>query len=283
MIAVVDGGATKADWQIVANKESVKSFKTGGLSPFFLSKEAIEQEIVAAFPAEIEKSKIDSIYFFGSGCSSPERIAIVEQSLQAVFKKADIHVSNDMHGAALALYGKSSGIAAILGTGMNSCYWNGTSIELNPPSLGYILGDEGSGAHLGTTLIKAYLNKELPHDVYQLFAMEYPNLSRTMILDAVYRQPRPNAYLAQYAEFFGKHKEHPFVLNMITASFDLFFQKQISKHYTQTPRRMRCIGSVAYYLQNELRDVAMKHSVTLDLVLKAPIDNLAKAVVEVLR
>lgn len=280
MIAIIDGGATKADWSIVYNGKRTHSFRTKGLSPFFMSQQEIEAEIKKELPQSISADDIKQTFFFGTGCSSPERIDIVHTAFRTVFRNAACNISNDMHGAALALYNKSNGIAAILGTGMNSCYWNGTSIEFNPPSLGYILGDEGSGAHLGSSIIKAYLNKELPADVYQLFAMEYPNLSRSMILDAVYRQARPNAYLAQYAYFLGKHKQHPYIQNIITNCFDLFFQKQISKYPTQIHRNLRCIGSVAFYLEDNLREVALRHSVTIDLVVKAPIDLLTSVIIQ---
>jgi hypothetical protein len=233
----------------------------------------MSEEISGAFPPDIERTLIDKVFFYGAGCSSPERINTVREALLDVFPSCTVAVETDMFGAAKALFAHERGIAAILGTGSNSCLWNGASITRSAPSLGYVLGDEGSGAHLGLSLLKLYLNNELAPGLRHMFEEKF-EVSRTIILDNVYRKPFPNRYLASFSPFLLEHQHNPAIHFAISSCFIDFFTKNIKIYPLYRELPLRFVGSIAFYFKDILHECALSNEIVIDQIVQHPADNL---------
>ena len=204
MILVADSGSTKTNWELVDNKKNVVCFQTMGLNPFYVTKDIVKNELSLHFPSDINTNYIKDIYFYGAGCSSTERCNIIKFGIGYLFKKANIYVAHDLMGAARALFGQKDGIVAILGTGSNSCLYNGHKIISNIPSLGYVLGDEGSGAILGKKLIQSLLYNELPQYLIDKFFLKYKT-NKNNLLETIYKKPYPNRFLASFTYFLSEN------------------------------------------------------------------------------
>ena len=219
---IADSGATKAEWCLMKGKKRTIFF-TQGISPFLMTSEEIAAMLMKELKPSMKKERIDEIYFYGTGCSSEHNIKSVKKALKFVFPTAaKIKVDHDMMGAAKALCGHEKGVACILGTGSNSCYFNGVRITKNSPGLGYVLGDEGSGAYLGRKVIQHFLYNTFDVDLQERFTSKY-NTNRVEILDHVYRKPLPNKYMASFALFLAENRGHYMVENIIEDSFNEFF------------------------------------------------------------
>jgi len=279
MILVVDSGSSKADWRLIEDDGVVFGFQTIGLSPFFVDAERVFQTVESSFPGDKDAASVDKIYFYGAGCSSDDRKKIIIDGLKMYFKSCTIFVETDMYGTAKALFGNDPGIAAILGTGSNTCLWDGSRIVKGSPSLGYVLGDEGSGAHLGISLVKLYLNHELPPNLSKQFEEKY-NVNRNVILDNVYRKPQPNKYLANFTGFLVEHKSNPFIIFTVTSCFLDFFGKQVKIYPSYAEYKIRFIGSVAYYFSDVLHECALASEMSIDKIVQHPVDDLVKCILE---
>ena len=196
---IADSGSTKAEWCLIDGKKK-KTFYTQGLSPYFLSTEQIQKILEQELKTKMKQVEPDEVFFYGTGCSNPNNVILVKKAIQKVFKKAKISVDHDLMGAAKALCGKEKGIACILGTGSNSCFYNGKKIIKNSPGLGYVLGDEGSGAYLGKKVIQYFLYNTFDEDLMDRFKAKF-NTNNNEILEAVYKKPLPNRYLANFTIF----------------------------------------------------------------------------------
>ena len=172
MILIADSGSTKTDWVLISDTESV-SFQTIGFSPYFVEHSDVSSILLSALPETINTDTITQIFFYGAGCGTESSQKIIETALSQIFTLANIQINTDLVGAAIALLGNKSGIIAILGTGMNIGFWNGTNIEYTSPSLGYILGDEGSGAYIGKQLLSGYFYEEMPQEIIKEFKFKY--------------------------------------------------------------------------------------------------------------
>ncbi|MEZ5083574.1 MAG: ATPase [Bacteroidales bacterium] len=247
MILIADSGASKSDWILIDGKSEFISFHLVGLNPFYLSSKQIEDIVSKELTPFIEAKKIEALYFYGSGCSSVYKCMLMEDVFRSMFQNADIHIESDLLGAARALFGKREGIANILGTGSNACYFDGEKIVENIISLGYFFGDEGSGAHMGKTFIKDLLLNKLPGDLNKRFKSEY-NYTRDNILDAVYNLPFPNRFLASFCEFYANNLADKYVYNLISDSFREFFINHVEKFKQFKKVPLSFVGSVAYFL-----------------------------------
>jgi glucosamine kinase len=275
MILVVDSGSTKADWRLIDEGNLIASFYTAGLNPYFVSNDDVKREVLHAIPPTFDRNEISKIMFYGAGCATIERKVIIKQALTSLFPLSEIEVDTDMIGASKALFNKDKGIAVILGTGSNSCLWNGENIEANSPSLGYILGDEGSGAHLGLTLLKKYLNNQLPADLKTLLEDRYP-ISRDSILENVYRKQNPNRYLAQYTFFIKETVEHSYIRYLVSECFLEFLDKHVKVFDNYSDRKVRCVGSVAHTFNEILQECALAGEIEIDMIIQSPIDRLVQ-------
>lgn len=270
---IADSGSTKTLWVLLKNGKEIFRSETKGINPFLLSKEEIEQIIRSEVSSEILYSEIDEIYFYGAGCSQPDRKLEIKNTLQNVFKQAKIEVEHDMLAACRALFGKENGIACILGTGSNSCLYVNESIVENLPSPGYILGDEGGGVHIGRLFLEAYIYNELPTEL-KLKTEKELNLTYTEILENVYKKPMPNRYIASFAKFVGENSSDDFCKKLVEKSFDAFIKRHILPYTNAQSYQVAFIGSIALKFQDILAICLAKHQLAISTILKDPMDGL---------
>ncbi len=270
-ILVADSGSTKAQWLFFQNGKKNDPFITSGINPFYQTKENILESI-----KNILHNKViiqpDHIYFYGAGCANNKEL-IVMDALKEIFPASDIFVGSDLLGAARSLCQTSSGIACILGTGSNSCFYNGTDIVSHISPLGYILGDEGSGAVLGKKLISDILKNQLPEIVTQKFFEAY-HLDVTSILDSAYKQPFPNRYLAQFSKFVSANIKIPEVEKIVLDSFEEFITRNILQYEQARTTGIYFTGSIAYYFKEQLIKSLVAFDLKPSLITKAPLDDL---------
>jgi N-acetylglucosamine kinase-like BadF-type ATPase len=272
MIVIADMGATKCDWSFADGSTVINNVQTKGFNPYFYS----TSEIISLLKEDFESKKFDDIkevYLYGAGCSNDHKKKVVEDAVSHYFPTAKVEVDHDLLGSARALCGKSPGIACILGTGSNTCLYDGTDVIANNPSLGFLLGDEGSGGHLGKELVKAYYYGELPKDLSDAFEQEC-NINKDQLLDDIYATSKPNAMLAQYTKFMNDHKENPVVHQLIKECFDEFFRRHIYKYDNYQKLPINFVGSIAYHFREILEEVAKAHNCSVGLVVKAPVGKL---------
>ena len=271
---IADSGSTKAEWCLLDGKKK-RTFFTEGLSPYFLSAEEIQKILEQKLKVKMKNIEPDEIFFYGTGCSNPDNVRLVKKAIGKVFAKAKVFVDHDLMGAAKALCGNEKGIACILGTGSNSCYYNGKKIIKNSPGLGYVLGDEGSGAYLGKKVIQYFLYNTFDADLMDRFVAKFP-VSSYDILDAVYKKPLPNRYLASYAIFLAENRGHYMVENIIEDGFNDFFFNHVYKYRESWTLPINFIGSVAYGFKDVLKDMCNSYELQLGKVLQKPMDGLVK-------
>jgi N-acetylglucosamine kinase-like BadF-type ATPase len=274
MILIADSGSTKTDWRLLDKNGVLATAKTVGFNPFYQTSENIVRNLEEeSLRLQLKNYQPEEIYYYGTGCSTDAKRTIVETALAEVFPKATIQINHDLLGAARALCGTSEAIACILGTGSNSCHFDGKEIVSNVPNLGFLLGDEGSGGYMGKRLIQAFLNNELPEELHQKFAERY-QLTRDEIMDQVYTKPFPNRYLASFTMFLSETYEHPFTHNLILKGFDDFFTRNITKYEKHKTLPVHFLGSIAFIFTTELKEIAEKHGVQIGKIIRTPIEGL---------
>ncbi|MCX2741376.1 hypothetical protein [Pontibacter anaerobius] len=275
MIFIADSGSTKTDWRIVSSDTELGQAQTAGFNPMYQEADEIYQEIHDVLLPQLSDKNPDAIYYYGAGCSSPERNKRVEDALLRIFPNAFISVDHDLLAAARALCGRNPGIACILGTGSNTCLYDGTNIIDNVPSLGFLLGDEGSGAFMGKLLIKAYLYRELPEDLATSLKNTY-NLTKDGILDTLYSAAIPSRYMATFAKFMYDKQKHPVIHGMIYENFSEFFERHVVKYKGHETLPVNFVGSIAYHFGDILKQVAKKYGLHVETILKSPSEGLIK-------
>ena len=271
---ICDSGSTKAEWCLL-NGKSKKIVTTQGLSPYFLTTQQIQQIIAKELMPKIKNIIIDEVFFYGTGCSNPENVKSVKKAISLVFSKAKVNVDHDLMGAAKALCGRNKGIACILGTGSNSCFYNGKKIVKNSPGLGYVLGDEGSGAYLGKKVIQYFLYKTFDEDLMDRFNAKYA-INSVDILNHVYKQPLPNRYLASFVPFLIENRGHYMIENIIEDAFNDFFFNHIYKYRESWQMPINFVGSVAFGFKDVLKEMCNAYELQLGIVIKKPMDGLIK-------
>jgi N-acetylglucosamine kinase-like BadF-type ATPase len=273
MILIIDSGSFKADWILLTQSSSIQ-LQTQGLNPYFIDFENTKNELKKISEIQINKKEIKQIFFYGAGCSSYENTTIIYKILQWLFPVAKIKIETDLAGAAKALFKKDKGIACILGTGSNCCFYDGANIVKQTPSLGYILGDEGSGAYMGKMLIKKYLHNQLGEDLKTQLEKDY-KLNQKKILKAIYQEGFPNRYLANFSEFIYKYKQKKDIQNIINQSLDKFFNLHVSK-LTEHTRKVGFVGSIAWIFKDNILTIAENYGLHIDEIIQSPIINLTK-------
>lgn len=275
MLLVADSGSTKCDWILVKSNGERLETNTMGFNPFFHNEELIASEISKNEILMSYADKILNIYFFGAGASSKQRNTIVENGLKKVFKNTvELRVDHDLIGAAIATAEDDPGIACILGTGSNSCYYDGKTVHEVVPALGYILGDEGSGAYFGKILLSKYLYKKLPIELATALEKHY-GVTKESIFEAVYNKPNPNVYLASFMRFARDHNDHPFFKEMIYKGISGFINIHVwcYENFREVP--VHFVGSIAYYFKDTLEEVAKNYRFTVGKIVKKPVTPLA--------
>ncbi len=273
MILLADSGSSKTDWLVVENNQLVSTIETPGINPFFQQSDEIEKKLKSAFDEET-KNTITEIHYYGAGCIKNQTDQVVRLALNATFPNAGvIEVEDDMLGAARALLGKEAGIACILGTGANSCKYDGEKIIDKVPTLGFILGDEGSGAWLGKTFLNNYFKRAIPADLSEKIDIEL-KLEMPQVLAAVYRGEYPSRYLAGFSRFLNKNIGHTYVQKLIRSGFDAFLSKNIERYDGYHKLPVNFVGSIAFYYAEILKKVADEKGITVANILSKPIDGL---------
>ncbi|WP_142532039.1 BadF/BadG/BcrA/BcrD ATPase family protein [Saccharicrinis carchari] len=274
MILIADSGSTKTEWRVSGDHVgSENTCITKGINPFHQTTEEILMSLKESFSLAVDE--INEIYFYGAGCANQEKNNIVRSALFSFFGTDKIYVDSDLAGAARSLCGNSAGIACILGTGSNSCLYDGKNVIDNVSPLGYILGDEGSGAYLGKQLIGDILKKQLPDNLIDLFWQEHQT-NRAEILEHVYKKPMANRYLAQYTKFLSKHIHQAALDRLVTQSFSSFVQRNLLQYNNVLHLEVNFTGSVAYYFRPQLKKALNQHNLTLGIVTQAPMSGLEK-------
>ena len=273
MILIADSGATKTDWCIGKHTTDAQIIHTQGINPFHQTREHIAQVLREELLPQLGKAEtISHIFFYGAGCT-PEKSILVKEELQALFLHTLIDVQSDLLGAARSLCGKEKGIACILGTGSNSCEYDGEKITANVSPLGYILGDEGSGATLGKRLTGDCLKHQLPEEICSLF-LEYTGLTPAQIIDKVYRQPQANRFLASLTPFLSKHRNIPEIQELLISCFSDFFRRNVMQYSSHTNCEVHFTGSIAWYFQEEVKEAAQSLDICTGKFIKNPINGL---------
>lgn len=276
MIVVADSGSTKCDWIVIDHSGEFIRTHTMGFNPFFHPSELIERELRANDTLMANHDKVSEVYFYGAGCSSEDRNRVVHNALIAVFPMVNtVKVDHDLTGAAYATAKDAPGIACIIGTGSNSCYFDGQKVHESVPALGYILGDEGSGSYFGKILLSKYLYNKLPADLHQALKDRF-NLNKEQIFNHVYNQPNPNVYLASFMRFISDHRDHPYFKDMIYKGLASFINIHVwcYENFREVP--VHFVGSIAHYFGDVLREVAVNHRFTIGKIEQKPVEALAR-------
>ena len=271
---IADSGSTKAEWCLLDGKKKRTIF-TQGISPYFLDGEQIKEIVTIGVKDKLKGVEPLEIYYYGTGCSNINNAKIVKKALQKVFPNATVTVDHDLSGAAKALCGNEKGVACILGTGSNSCYYNGKKIVKNSPGLGFILGDEGSGAYMGKKVVQYFLYNTFDPDLMDRFIAKY-STNAVEILEAVYKEPLPNRYLAGFVPFLVENRGHYMVENIIEDSFNDFFFNHVYKYRESWTLPVNFIGSVAFGFKDVLKELCSSYELQLGKVLRNPMDGLVK-------
>jgi glucosamine kinase len=273
MVIIADCGSTKCDWLLLHGGRDQQLENTVGFSPFFHSTEEIKNILVEQLLPKLDVNAVLEVYFYGTGVHDEHRSEIVGAALRAVFPNAAVEVEHDLLAAARAVCGHHAGIACILGTGSNSCYYDGKQILDNVTSLGWLLGDEGSGTHLGKALLRAWFYRELPTDLLRAFNEAHPE-GADAIKDRIYDKGA-NAYLATFTRFLGENMQHPFVQTIVADSLGEFLDRHVCKYngYQHVP--IHFVGSIAYHFQSILVKCLEERKLKLGVIIRKPIYPLA--------
>lgn len=274
MKIIADGGSTKTNWCLVSKEGKKIYFNTEGYNPYFISTEGIIASLHNNLPDNLELDQITEVNYYGAGCSNEDKREIVQQAMQAVFTKAHVFIGHDLLAAARALLGNNRGFAAILGTGTNSCIYDGTGIETCIDSLAYFLGDEGSGSYIGKRVLRDYFRGYMPAGLADSFWDTY-QLTVEDVLDRLYNQPHPNRFLAQFSKFLYDNNNYlPYTRDVVCEGFDAFFKNLVIHYPNYKDYTFNCIGSVGYNFRDVLEEVATKYGMATGKIIRSPIDDL---------
>ncbi len=269
---IADSGSTKCEWCLLYNGKK-KIINTHGISPYFLKREQIVTLLENDLIPELKNVEIEELHFYGTGMTNPSNEKIVRLALKEVFSATEITLHDDLLGAARSLCGHEKGIACILGTGANSCYYNGKKIVKNSPGLGYVLGDEGSGAYLGKKVIQYYLYNTFDEDLMYRFNKQF-NVTKDEILDSVYKKPLANRYLAGYAIFLAENRGHYMIENIIEDGLNDFVFNHLYKYEESWKMPINFTGSIAFGFKDILQELCNTYELELGNVFQSPMDGL---------
>lgn len=274
-ILIADSGSTKTDWCLLAQDGTKTQVQTKGLNPFQMTEGEIKAEINTALLPHIPNTSITSLHFYGAGCTLEKQPTVERALRQCLYVEGTCEVASDMLGAARGICGHSAGIACILGTGSNSCAYNGEKITANVSPLGFILGDEGSGAVLGRILLGDVMKRQLPQRIIDKFYERYP-LNNADIIDKVYRQKTPNRFLASFAPFIKENIDEPHIEEMVKDGFRRFLRRNVRQYELCEQLPIGFVGSIALAFNKQLAEVVAEENMRLGRIIKAPMDGLVE-------
>ena len=276
MILIADSGSTKTDWCVVENGQPIQQISTKGINPFFQSEEEISNEIATSLLPQLKTNALDAVYFYGAGCGFPDKIAMVHRAITKHLQiKREVEVNTDMLAVAHGLCQHEAGIACIMGTGSNSCYYDGKQIVSNVSPLGFILGDEGSGAVLGKLLVGDILKNQMTPELKEKFLKQF-RLTPADIIDRVYRKPFPNRFLASLSPFLAQNIDEPCIHALVLGSFKSFLKRNVMQYENFRNSKVHFIGSVAFYYKTILAEAAQEMNIQLGTIIKSPMEGLIK-------
>ncbi|HEY1199597.1 MAG TPA: N-acetylglucosamine kinase [Niastella sp.] len=273
-ILLADSGATKCEWFLAESKERTQSVFTQGISPYFFNTEKtvalLQQELLPQLPAS---TVIDEIHYYGTGMRNPVNVEMVRTSLASVFSKAEIEVSDDMLAAARALNGRKAGLACNLGTGSFAVYYDGNTITKQAPGIGYILGDEGSGAYLGKKVLQYYLYNTFDEELRYKFESRY-SASPVDILENVYRKPLANRYMASFCLFLSENRGHYMIENIIEDGLNDFFFNHLCKFSESWSSPIHFVGGVAFAFHDLINELCHSYEFEQGKIMKGAMEGL---------
>lgn len=273
-ILIADAGSTKAEWAMLSPDGEVEAHvKTDGFNALMAEPEDIMNALAKVKEELNDRLSPDEIWFYGAGCATPEICHKVEDALRQTWNAPKVTAASDLLGAARALFGRNKGIACILGTGSNSCLYDGENIQQNVPSLGYILGDEGSGSALGKRLVGDAFKGHLPDPIRQKFLDEY-GLTLSDILDNVYRRKQANKFLASLVPFLGRHLWNPYVYSLVHEEFRHFIRRNVAMYPGAHSLPISFIGSIGVVFEKVLREAAQAEGYKVAAVVQSPVEGL---------
>ena len=276
MILIADGGSTKSAWSQLDEAGTRVNFTTEGYNPDFVDTPTIVASLSKALPETLPRDQVTQVFYYGAGVSSAEKAEVIGRAMRQVFPNAKVEIQHDLLGAARALLGHGPGFAAILGTGTNSCLYDGKRVTTSVDSLGYFLGDEGSGSYIGKRLLRDFLRGQLPPGLEAAFRAQYPELDRNGVLDRLYNQPLPNRFLAQFSKFCSDHNNFAYCREIVLDGFEAFFRNLVTKYPRYQDYTFNCVGSVAFNFRDALEEVCRRHSMPMGRIIRAPIDNMVR-------
>ena len=272
MILIADSGSTKTDWVLVDGKNEI-FFSTEGINPLFIDKAKVESEIKNNFPIAYLLNKVKKVFLYAPGCSIKERANLIKEPLSTIFESAIIEVESDLLGAGRSLFMQKEGIVCILGTGSSSAFYNGETIVQKTNSLGYILGDEASGANLGLEFIKLYLNNLLDKETHDLFYKTY-KMNTKDVINKVYKEAYPNRFLASFSPFLLANLHIESIRNLVKKSLSIFIERHILAYPESREIPISFVGSIAFYFKDLLEEVAKEYNIEVDKISQKPISDL---------
>jgi glucosamine kinase len=276
MILIADSGSTKADWALIKNDGSVIRAHTMGLNPYFHGPDKVAAVLSAPeFLESIPTGEISTLHFYGAGCPDEHFCSIMRTGLERIFTRATIEVEHDLLGAARATCGRKPGISGILGTGSNSCRYDGNRVVDNIPALGHVLGDDGGGVHLGRLALRTWYYRELPQELELDFNATWPE-GKDAVIHRIYGGEGQNVQIAKFAAFLVKHREHPFARKLIDSAFREFAVRQLKKYSGWQETEVNLVGSIADLLSKEVREVFASEGLRTGRIIRKPIDSLVE-------
>lgn len=272
MILIADSGSSKTDWRVIHKNGQISQHRGVGFNPYYMTSEEMAIQMREDFLINLS-GEITEIYYYGAGCAAPERKEEVKNALLTIFPEADIHIDHDLSAAAHATCGHKPGIACILGTGSNSCDYDGEKIIATRPAAGYILGDEGGGCYVGRKFLQDFIHEEMPKKIREA-AIERFHITQNIIQDHVYRQPYPSRYMASFCRFITEHKADPYCYGLFYQAFRDFFAKHVCKYKDYQNKPVNFVGSIAFYNSDILRKAAFDTGIQVHLIIESPIAGL---------
>ena len=271
MIIIVESGSTKSDW-VAIDGDIKKSFKTIGLNPYFHNEQDVQHAICSVDGLADLAPLVKKIYFYGAGCSAPHLNTIIQRGISLVFDQALIQVDHDLLACAYATYEGRPQISCILGTGSNSCFYDGKQVSEVVPALGYILGDEGSGSYFGKKIISDFLYKKLPEEMAR--RMRLDGWTKDKLIEHVYRLPHANVFLASFMPIIVDFKDETYIKEMIKSGFDHFVKNHVLCFQNCKEVDVNFVGSIAHFFESELREICISNEIHLSNIVRRPIDGL---------
>ena len=275
MILIADSGSTKTAWTLTDGQDVAKHWKTRGFNPYYQTLEEVRHSLRQEFGPIIEGIRVEKLFFYGAGCSTPERKAIIADAIADFLPGCTIEVNNDLLGAARSLCGRQPGIACIMGTGSGSSFYDGREILRNIPSLGFILGDEGSGAYIGKALIRDFLRENMPQHIRKAISDEY-GIDKESVLEQVNRKSMPSRYLAGFSKFVTAGLKDPYLFGLAYSAFSDFARQYIVRYDDYNRYSVHFIGGVAFYNRTVLDKVSEDLKFRVGSVLEQPMEGLIR-------